>query len=108
MDACYRYRAALVRVIDGDTYVLEVDLGFRVSTTLEVRLRGVDTPELPTQEGASARAFALSALSGAQKIVIESVKDKRSFARWVADVYVDGEHLGGLLRAAGHGAVARP
>jgi len=41
----YEYRARLVRVVDGDTYDLTIDLGLRVQTKARVRLRGVDTPE---------------------------------------------------------------
>jgi endonuclease YncB( thermonuclease family) len=50
--------------------------------------------------------MASTLLTGAQEIVIESFRDRRSFARWVADVYVDGESLGGLLMAAGHAEAA--
>lgn len=39
------YRAALVRVVDGDTYDMRVDLGFRIFHRIRVRLAGVDTAE---------------------------------------------------------------
>ena len=44
--AIYEYRAKCLRVIDGDTVHLEVDLGFRMSTEHHFRLLGIDTPEL--------------------------------------------------------------
>lgn len=53
----YQYRATCARVVDGDTYHLDVDLGFHAGITIPVRLRGVDTPELNTAEGKAARAF---------------------------------------------------
>ena len=43
--AIYEYRAKCIRVIDGDTVHLEVDLGFRMSCHHHFRLLGIDTPE---------------------------------------------------------------
>lgn len=40
----YRVRRVL-RVVDGDTVDLELDLGFHLTTALRFRLLGVDTPE---------------------------------------------------------------
>lgn len=42
----YIYRAHAVRVIDGDTFEAEIDLGLRIFTRAIVRLYGVNTPEL--------------------------------------------------------------
>lgn len=107
MDAAYRYRATCERVIDGDTFVLRVDLGFRVAVSLEGRLSGVDAPEMSTAAGKAARAFAVGVLGdptvGAEPLIVESHRDQRSFARWIVDVYVGGESFADLLVAAGHG-----
>jgi len=51
MEPMYCYRATTERVIDGDTYRLSVDLGFRCSVSIEGRLQGVDCPELDTENG---------------------------------------------------------
>jgi micrococcal nuclease len=100
IDALYRYRAALNRVIDGDTYDLMIDLGFRASLRVAVRLNGYNAPELPTPDGVLAREAA-AALLFRGPIVVQTYKDQRSFERWVADVYVAGQHLGPLLVAQG-------
>ena len=63
IEPCYRYRAQLVRMLDGDTYVLDIDLGFRVRTEVEVRIRGVDTPERGEPGFAAATEFARSKLA---------------------------------------------
>lgn len=52
------YSAERLRVIDGDTFVLRVDLGFAVSITVPIRLAGLDTPERFTPEGRAARSAA--------------------------------------------------
>jgi len=36
----------IIRVIDGDTIDVEIDLGFKLRTTQRIRLIGVDTPEM--------------------------------------------------------------
>lgn len=97
----YRYRAALKRVIDGDTYILDIDYGFHQHGHMEIRLHGWSAPEAGTERGDAATAFARTQLEGALEIVVESYRDRRSFARWVADVYVEGTHLGELLEEAG-------
>lgn len=47
----YKYNCIIVRVIDGDTVVVDIDLGF--DTWLKnqyVRLHGVNTPEVRTRD----------------------------------------------------------
>jgi hypothetical protein len=39
-------------------------------------------------------------------IVVETYRDKQTFARWVADVYVEDDSLADLIIAAGHGVAA--
>lgn len=102
MEAAYQYRAALIRAIDGDTYECDVDLGFKVHSRVTIRLQGLDTPERNTPEGKAAQAFAAHALMHAQQIVVRTFKDQQSFARWVADVWIDGYPLADVLRAAGY------
>ena len=42
----YTYAARLVRVVDGDTVDLDIDLGFHITVRERFRLAGIDTPEL--------------------------------------------------------------
>ena len=47
----YRYKATLLRVVDGDTIDIDVDLGFGVWLRKQrVRLMGIDTPESRTRD----------------------------------------------------------
>ena len=47
----YEYRCKVVRVIDGDTVDVDIDLGFGVWLKKErVRLYGIDTPESRTRD----------------------------------------------------------
>jgi len=41
----YEYRVKkILKVVDGDTIDVDIDLGFSVSFTQRVRLAGIDTP----------------------------------------------------------------
>jgi micrococcal nuclease len=47
----YEYRVKKVlKVVDGDTIDVDIDLGFSVSFTQRVRLAGIDTPESRTKD----------------------------------------------------------
>lgn len=41
----YTYRCDLVRVVDGDTVELSIDLGLRVAVRAVCRLHGIDAPK---------------------------------------------------------------
>ena len=46
----YRYRVKLLKVVDGDTVDVDVDLGFNVWLRKQrIRLHGIDTPESRTR-----------------------------------------------------------
>lgn len=94
----YQYRAELVKVVDGDTVDLKVDLGFYLSAALRFRVLGVDTPELrggtdeTKAKAREARDFVKLRLGMANEILIRTEKAD-SFGRWLAEVQyrVDGE-----------------
>ena len=47
----YEYRCKIVRIIDGDTGDVDIDLGFGVWLHKErIRLYGIDTPESRTRD----------------------------------------------------------
>lgn len=109
----YIYRAKTARVIDGDSLECLVDLGFRTFSLVLIRLRGVWCPELREPGGQEAREFVARLLAPTPYIeerppvVVQSFRDRRSFARWVADVYIEGESVADLIIKAGHGTATR-
>lgn len=95
--------ATIVRVKDGDTLVLLIDLDFRVSTEAPVRLHGIDCPELPTPAGLAAKAFTEAWVLAHPAVIIQSYKDPDIYARWLGVIYeFDGPCLNEDLVAAGH------
>ena len=84
------YRASLDRVIDGDTAILMVDLGFECYQRVALRFKDVWAPELEDPGGLICKQQLEHLLDG-HKLIIRSEKPdgqlRRSFARYVADVY---------------------
>lgn len=76
----YQYRAEITRVIDGDTVVADIDLGFHTWRRDEhLRLWGIDTPELhgDTKVAGEKAKEALSARVLNQQLVICTIKDEQ-------------------------------
>ena len=47
----YQYKATIIKVIDGDTVDVDIDLGFEVwLKNQRIRLYGIDTPESRTSD----------------------------------------------------------
>ena len=84
--AFYTYRARVLSVVDGDTLWLDIDCGFGVWTRQKVRLRGIDTPELPTAEGRRAKDFVAGALNGLPFVAVTTTKPDK-YDRYLADLF---------------------
>lgn len=89
----YTYRVRqIVRVVDGDTVDLRVDLGFHVEITERFRLAGIDTPELVGAErrrGMEAAAWLDATLRAAPPgaLWVESER-LDSFRRWLGTLWL--------------------
>ena len=97
----YHYRAEILTVIDDDTVRLRLDLGDPTYRRHSVRLLGVNAPEVVGETraaGEEARDWLWELVSG-KKLRVRTIRDRRSFARYVADVYVE-KHDGTLLSVA--------
>lgn len=46
----YTYHAEVVRVVDGDTIIANVDVGFDMWKRCNIRLHGINTPETRTRD----------------------------------------------------------
>lgn len=105
MGPSYTYKGKAIAVHDGDTYTLELDLGFDVVARVKVRLHGWSSPELGTPEGKRAQAIAADLLipkGSVPSMVVAKTYKSQTFGRWIADLYLFGDkHLGELLAAAG-------
>lgn len=103
----YEYRhAEVVRVIDGDSVVLDIDMGNNVWWTGSFRLVGIDTPERGQAGFTEAKEFLIGLLAAGLARVLTHKPDK--YGRWLADLWVPtdgGElHVNRLMVVEGHAA----
>ena len=95
----YQYAAELIRVVDGDTVVLDVDVGFNIKVLTKFRLANIDAPEIETAAGKLSRAWLMEAMKG--KLRIDSLGlDK--YGRWLAVVHCNGININELMLNLGH------
>jgi micrococcal nuclease len=88
----YIYKAELVRVVDGDTVDLIIDLGFDTSRKERFRLYGIDAPEMNTAAGMDAKEWLKDALMPLEAIYVQTIqlptKAKRDkYGRCLAVLY---------------------
>jgi micrococcal nuclease len=110
----YTYNAKVLRVIDGDTLSVELELGFGVTYKTKVRLAGIDTPEIHSvkhnseefKRGMEAKSFVeawVKAEGG--EVIITTLKDKKGkYGRYLALIHKrgGGHNLATALRKEGH------
>lgn len=80
----YEYRCKIVKVVDGDTADVDIDLGFGVWMKKQrIRFAGIDTPESRTRDlvekkyGLAAKAFVEAHLPVGSIRTLTTVKDER-------------------------------
>ena len=84
--AVYLYKAVVKRVIDGDTLLLMMDLGFTVWKEQRVRLAGIDTPELNTPKGQEACKYTREQLAKTDFVMVKTNKID-IYGRYIGDVF---------------------
>lgn len=89
MNPGYNYHARLVKVVDGDTVDLEVDLGFYVYKRVRFRLARIDAPEVRGEHkeaGKRAKSAVIEVLELADDdLWVESEKTGK-YGRWIGEI----------------------
>jgi micrococcal nuclease len=83
----YKYNAQVLKVIDGDTVDLFIDLGFKVGFNTRIRLIGIDTPEKNFPYGKVVKDYLINLLEG-NKIYLDVTK-KDKYGRYLGLVYLN-------------------
>ncbi len=94
-----------IRVVDGDTFDLHLDLGLRQYGHYRIRLRDVDAPEVygsrASEEGRMAKEFVERWFASAVNPWVE-IYNEGKFSRWIGEPYdVGGTVLSEELLEAG-------
>jgi micrococcal nuclease len=95
----YEYRVKKVlKIVDGDTIDVDIDLGFDISFTSRVRLAGIDTPESRTTNkeekvlGLEVKDRLKTLISSANTVVIrtEKMNSSEKYGRILGWLFLDG------------------
>jgi micrococcal nuclease len=100
----YNYKATVLRILDGDTIELNIDLGFTVHWKSTCRFYGINTPELKSKDAQErkrakeARDFTSECLPIGASVIVKS-KELDKYGRPLVDLYYgeDNIHLNQLL-----------
>lgn len=119
----YEYSATVLRVVDGDTLHVDIDLGFRFRFETIIRLYGINAPEMKTRrvapEGVAARQFVIDWLvanatdvmvpatpihiHGMWPVMLQTRKDRQEkYGRYLGIVVANGSNLNDAMVATGH------
>jgi len=85
-DPSYLYKAEVRDVVDADTLLLDIDLGFEVIRRQPIRLALIDAPPRDTAEGKAGRRFVREQLAVARTVVVNTRKYD-IHRRYVAHVF---------------------
>jgi endonuclease YncB( thermonuclease family) len=100
----YAYNVEIVRIHDGDTLTVSVDLGFRIVHQVNIRLAGINAPELRTEEGKTTlRVLAAFVAEHAGQWTARTFKSgEEKYGRWLAKLYApDGTDVSAWLLSMG-------
>jgi micrococcal nuclease len=84
----FEYNCTIQRVVDGDTVIVDLDLGFDVHKIEHVRLARINSPELKTEEGKLAKSF-VKGFTGREAVIRTSKTDK--YGRYIGEIILTGD-----------------
>ena len=92
IDNLYTYRALVTGIYDGDSITCLVDVGFKISFEIKVRLANINTPEVRGEEreaGLISRDVLREKILH-KKIIITTFKDKKGkYGRYIGTIYLE-------------------
>jgi micrococcal nuclease len=101
----YEYKARLIKVVDGDTIDIEIDLGLHIFHEVRCRLFGLNAPERYTPAGPAATEWLTVQLVQHPTFMIRTYKDKtEKYGRYLVSIYTDstGISVNQRMINAGH------
>ena len=99
----YEYRAKLIKIIDGDTIDVKIDLGFGISLKKRVRLFGINAPETRSKDldekkaGIASKRRLEAVLEASDGKFILKSKGVGKFGRCLGEILVDNVNINQLL-----------
>lgn len=84
----YTYEAKVIRVVDGDTVDLDIDLGFYTRVIKRIRLSFINAPERHTDLGKRSKDFLLKSIPEGSKVIIKTQLDSTDkYGRVLGEIF---------------------
>lgn len=94
----YEYKAVVLKIVDGDTVDVEIDLGLDVKIKTRLRLYGINAPERFTEEGKKVIERLESLIPAGTEIFVKTIKDKKEkYGRYLGIIYAGDLCINDLL-----------
>lgn len=92
----YEYDCKLIKVVDGDTLDLDVDLGFFLTNKIRARLGHINAPEvtgITKTKGLEAKDFVVQWCQGIPMFTVQTYKDysREKYGRYLAVLFRPGD-----------------
>lgn len=93
----YHYKAKVEKVVDGDTFDVVIDLGFKITTFQRIRLAKINTPETfnvkkdsnEYQKGLAAKQYVEQRLAANKnEIELETEKVTEKYGRYIGTIWL--------------------
>ena len=104
----YYYKVDILRVVDGDTVDVRLDLGFNVWHKCRVRMVGINAPESRTRDleekarGLAAKQFVKDTLAKHENSFILQSHGVGKYGRCLGEIILNKVNLNDLLITEGH------
>ena len=109
----WMYPCRVLRVVDGDTVDVEMDLGLRLYRHERIRFDGINAPEVRGHERAAGEAAKLFVATWIDErankrpvrkwpFLLETTGESGGFGRWAGVLYHETESLHDALLKSGH------
>jgi micrococcal nuclease len=91
----YEYYGNMGKIVDGDTFDIEIDLGFKISNYIRFRMLGIDvyevrlgkdTTEADKEKGLSAKAYLIDLFKEDTRVKVVSSKTGK-YGRYLCELY---------------------
>ena len=84
----YTYNCIVIKVVDGDTVDLDIDLGFHIRVVKRVRMLFINAPERHTDLGKRSKDFLLKSIPEGSEVIIKTqLYSKDKYGRLLAEIF---------------------
>jgi len=104
----YYYKVEVLKIVDGDTIDVRIDLGFNVWHKCRVRLVGINAPESRTSDkaekvkGLAAKAWLTDIIQSAQADIEMQSQGEGKYGRVLGVIFINGVNINELMIKEGH------